>query len=265
MLLPDADIERYGFTDYGYHLPAIPYAAWLKRARAAPRRRGPRGAAKLAVLSHDRATSTRCCSTAAAGSPATSSSTRPAKKRCCWAALGVARESWRDYFPADRVLTAPCRADRVAAHLRGRARRRDGLARAASVSQVCTHVVHAYAAERARRRGARERARSSRASSCTARRSRARDPGRRVRRWQANCVALGEAACVFDPLHGVDLQAVQLGLVHLLPLFPVCDDFGSSATNTTRTCARPSSACATSSRRTTCSTATAARSGRARG
>ena len=31
MLVPDAEIERYGFTDYGYHLPAIPYAAWLKQ------------------------------------------------------------------------------------------------------------------------------------------------------------------------------------------------------------------------------------------
>jgi len=32
---------------------------------------------------------------------------------------------------------------------------------------------------------------------------------------------------VFDPIHGVDLQAVQLGLVHLLPLFPVHADYAS--------------------------------------
>jgi tryptophan halogenase len=38
-------------------------------------------------------------------------------------------------------------------------------------------------------------------------------------------VALGEAACAFDPLHFVDLHAVQVGLVHLLPLFPVQTDF----------------------------------------
>ncbi len=31
MLVPDAEIERYGFTDYGYHLPAFPYGAWLKQ------------------------------------------------------------------------------------------------------------------------------------------------------------------------------------------------------------------------------------------
>jgi tryptophan halogenase len=38
-------------------------------------------------------------------------------------------------------------------------------------------------------------------------------------------VAIGEAACVFDPLHFLDLHAVQVGLVHLLPLFPVAADF----------------------------------------
>ena len=54
---------------------------------------------------------------------------------------------------------------------------------------------------------------------------RAHDPGRRVVAWQRNCVGIGEAACVFDPIHGVDLQAVQLGLVHLLPLFPVNGDY----------------------------------------
>jgi tryptophan halogenase len=30
---------------------------------------------------------------------------------------------------------------------------------------------------------------------------------------------------VFDAIHGVDLQAVQLGLVHLLPLFPVSNEY----------------------------------------
>jgi len=54
---------------------------------------------------------------------------------------------------------------------------------------------------------------------------RTHEPGRRAIAWQHNCVALGAAACVFDPIHGVDLQAVQLGLVHLLPLFPVHPDY----------------------------------------
>ncbi len=58
---------------------------------------------------------------------------------------------------------------------------------------------------------------------------RVRDPGRREA-WIRNCVAIGETACVFDAIHGVDLQAVQLGLVHLLPLFPVSRDYGVERT-----------------------------------
>lgn len=43
--------------------------------------------------------------------------------------------------------------------------------------------------------------------------------------WQANCIGVGEAACVFDPIHDVGIHALQLGIVHLLATFPVTDDF----------------------------------------
>jgi tryptophan halogenase len=45
-------------------------------------------------------------------------------------------------------------------------------------------------------------------------------PGRSVQAWTKNCVAIGEAACVFDPVDGPGLHAIQTGLVHLLALFP---------------------------------------------
>jgi tryptophan halogenase len=54
---------------------------------------------------------------------------------------------------------------------------------------------------------------------------RACEPGQRAVAWERNCVAIGQAACVFDPVHSVDLQAVQIGLVHLLHLFPVQADY----------------------------------------
>jgi tryptophan halogenase len=38
--------------------------------------------------------------------------------------------------------------------------------------------------------------------------------------WQQNCVALGAAACVLDPLHDVAAFVLQLGIVHLLALLP---------------------------------------------
>ena len=85
--------------------------------------------------------------------------------------------------------------------------------------------------------------------------------------WAHNCVAIGEAACVFDPVHNVDLHAVQLGLVHLLACFPA-QQLASrpSATNITGSCGRPSSGSATSSPPITRSIAMAIRrSGRRRG
>jgi tryptophan 7-halogenase len=51
-----------------------------------------------------------------------------------------------------------------------------------------------------------------------------------VHAWEKNCVAIGEAACVFDPLHFLDLHSVQVGLVHLLHLFPVQAEFGVERT-----------------------------------
>lgn len=38
--------------------------------------------------------------------------------------------------------------------------------------------------------------------------------------WQQNCVAVGAAACVLDPLHDVAAFVLQLGIVHLLALLP---------------------------------------------
>jgi tryptophan 7-halogenase len=45
--------------------------------------------------------------------------------------------------------------------------------------------------------------------------------------WQANHIAIGATAGAFDPLFGLDLYAIQLGIVHLLSLFPVSADFAA--------------------------------------
>jgi tryptophan halogenase len=44
------------------------------------------------------------------------------------------------------------------------------------------------------------------------------------RPWRQNCVALGPAACRPDPIFGLDLHVLQLGLVHLISRFPVSTD-----------------------------------------
>jgi tryptophan halogenase len=45
-------------------------------------------------------------------------------------------------------------------------------------------------------------------------------PGLRAKAWSDNCVAIGAPACALDPLFDLDLHLVQLGIVHLLSLFP---------------------------------------------
>ena len=103
MLLPDAAIDGFGFTDYGYHLPAIPYGAWLKQLALrrgvhclATRELGirvdpQRGIGGL-LLDDGRAI----------GGDFFLDITGRDALLC--RALGVGRESWRDAFPVDRVL-----------------------------------------------------------------------------------------------------------------------------------------------------------------
>jgi tryptophan halogenase len=45
-------------------------------------------------------------------------------------------------------------------------------------------------------------------------------PGLRAKAWSGNCVAIGASACALDPLFDLDMHLVQLGIVHLLSLFP---------------------------------------------
>jgi len=134
-------------------------------------------------------------------------------------ALGIARESWRDAFPADRLMVAhaaPMPAPPAYAEIRAGETGWLGI----HPSQVCTHVVHAYSADTSDQAAFADAARLA-GLELHAVQVRPRAPGRRVEAWRGNCVAIGEAACAFDAIHGVDLQAVQIGLVHLLPLFPV--------------------------------------------
>ncbi len=60
------------------------------------------------------------------------------------------------------------------------------------------------------------------------------NPGCRHRVWEKNCIAVGEAACAFDPIHNVELQAVQSALVHLLALFPTDADYRAERTEYNR-------------------------------
>ncbi len=223
VLLPDEETEAFGRADYGYHLPALAYAASLK---ALARRLGVElhqamdvaptldadGDIAALDLGEDR------CVAGDLFVDATGA------EAVLMTALGVARDSWRAFFPADRVLRAqgprlpalPPYAD-IRAWARGWA----GL----YPSQAATHVVQVHASDLCTDDQAFELAGRIAGQPLTDAVVAVSDPGRRARAWAGNCVAIGEAACAFDPVHGVALHAVQLGLVHLLSLFPVSGDF----------------------------------------
>ena len=220
MLLPDAAIDRFGFTDYAYHLPAIPYAAWLRQLAL---RRGVRnhwsstlevrldaeGAIAELLLEGDRRVKGDFFLDVTGGEALLAS------------AMGVGRESWRESFMADRVMSAhSAPVSPVPIYSEVRAHARGWVALAAS--QVCIHVSQAYCSDIAPGPADLAAAAGIPLQGMVVRE---RHPGRRLRAWEKNCVAVGEAACVFDPLHFLDLHAVQAGLVHLLPLFPVQSDF----------------------------------------
>lgn len=220
MLVPDAAIDRFGFTDYGYHLPAIPYAAWLRQIAL---RRGVRcHATRTLDVRLDDATG--ISTLVLDGGHQVSGDfflDATGSEALVAGALGTGSESWRDVFTADRVLSA-LGALRSPVPIYSEIRAQASGWTALASSQVCIHTQQAYSSELVPDAAALEAAASMSLQNVVIR---GRHPRRRLRAWEKNCVALGEAACVFDPLHFVDLHALQVGLVHLLPLFPVQPDF----------------------------------------
>jgi len=223
MLLPDSDIDGFGFTDYAYHLPALPYGAWLRQlalrrgvhtvaARAVEVRLNAQHAISELLLDGERRISGDFFL------DVTGSEALLASK------LDTAQESWRAAFPADRVLSA-CAAplSPLPAYAEVRAQPEGWTALAAS--QECSHVQQAYCSELLPDASAHAVATRATGMALQDVVIRVSHPRRRLNAWVNNCVAMGEAACVFDPLHFLDLHAVQVGLVHLLPLFPVQADF----------------------------------------
>lgn len=221
MLMPDRTTERYGRTDYAYHLPALEYVRYLKRlaqqrgvtvheAVTASGVRDPLTGDVAAIALDDERRIGGQLFIDATGSDAL----------LIGSALGVAQESWRDSSPVDRILVAsgnvlasiPPYAE-IRAHANGWV----GL----YPTRSSTHVIQAYSSAR---RDASEALESAAAVSRLDLQNaaiRSCAPGIRTRAWERNVVAVGAAACAFDPVHSVDAQALQLGLVHLLSLFPV--------------------------------------------
>ena len=227
VLLPDEELEQFGRSDYGYHLPAIAYVSLLKSS-----------AQKLGVLIHhaveidverDSATGLIGAVTPrghaaiegdlfidASGSQGILTPTQSGT------------EDWSAFFPMDRRLVArgePFRTLPAYAELRIAETGWTALL----ASQAATHVVHAFAAADEDDEESLEKAASAAGMALKDAVVERIGVGIRNEAWAANCVAIGRSACELDPVFDLDLHVVQLGIVHLLSLFPAATVIGAES------------------------------------
>lgn len=224
LFIPDSESERYGRSDYGYHLPALAYAGVLKDlARQAG----------VAILSTGSLSPLRDAQTGLITALSLEGGGRvegdffldvTGPDALLIGGPGNGMERWG--FPATRVLTA--RGPRLVslppyAEVRGFA---DGWLslRPAQAGTFITAVWKAGPGEADLLR------RLPSLCGCVPQEAivRSSSPGLRARAWDGNCVALGAAAVRLDPLHDLDLLSVQQGLVHLLTHFPRTGRFAAA-------------------------------------
>ena len=227
MLLPDDATVAFGRTDYGYHLQTLAYVGVLKSNSAA-----------LGVTLHEAhaVEVVRSSSSDSITAVIVNGSTRIEgeffidatgdEARLLGGVLGVAEQSWRDHFPADRMLIA--RAPKFTSIPPFAEIRTSPLGwTALHPCQALTGVVHTYSSALTEDEAAlRAAAAAAGAPLCEAS-FHTLNPGRQARAWVGNCAAVGEAACRFDPIHDVTLHALQLSVVHLLSLFPIGAEFSA--------------------------------------
>jgi tryptophan halogenase len=226
MLVPDEATAAFGRTDYGYHLQTWAYVAYLKSL-----------AVSLGVECHavrdvevERAADGSIAAVLADGAPRIVGDlfvdASGADAVLMGRTLQVSRESWRPCFPADRVLFA--RAPAFTAIPPFAEVRTSGTGWTVLHPSRCgTGIVHSFCSDLVSDAAAVESASAAAGIKLTDATWRDSDPYIRARVWEGNCVAVGRAACDVDPLHDVELHVLQLGLVHLLALFPVCEVFAA--------------------------------------
>jgi tryptophan halogenase len=219
ILLPDDSTAPFGRTDYGYHLPAVAYAAFLKSL-----------AARMGVAIHQtRGFGVQRDSETGAIEAVELDDQAPVSGDYFIDATGASGEliSAVPDVAFDHSSPAPF-ADRVL-QARGAAFSSTpvyGEVRVSDESWTSLHatagqvgVTHAFAS--AAQTDDEALAGASRASGLDLQDAIARPivRGRRSRAWSGNCIAIGAAACALDPLMDLELHVAQLGLVHLISLF----------------------------------------------
>jgi tryptophan 7-halogenase len=224
MLLPDEATSVFGRTDYGYHMQTMAYVGYLKSISATL---GVKIYEALNVLV-ERKEDGLIAALTIDGSQRVDGQlfvdTTGEDAILIGQALDVPCEYWRQYFNVDRVLIARAPAFTTTPPFAEIRTARVGWT-ALHPNQVATGVVHAYSNGTSSDEAALESATAACGVKLADVDFHSVNPCIRSRIWEGNCVAVGGSACIFDPIHDVDLHALQLGIVHLLSLFPVTEQF----------------------------------------
>jgi tryptophan halogenase len=222
MLLPDEATLAFGRTDYGYHIQTLAYVSHLKanaatlgselyEARVVTVERDAGGS--IAAMNIDGTLRVD-------GQLFVDATGEDAL--LIGQALGVPVETWRHHFAVDRVLSARAPAFTSIPPFAEIRTRHDGWT-GLHPTRIGTRVTHAYGGGMLNDEAALKSATAASAATLADISIRSVNPGIRSRTWEGNCVAIGGSACSFDPIHDVDLHALQLGIVHLVSLFPVTE------------------------------------------
>ena len=222
LLIPDDESEKYGRSDYGYHLPAAAYARSL-RGLAVRDGIAIHAAETIEVVLGDGS----IAAVAVEGNRIEGDLFIDATgEGLLIDALGVARESWAATSPGDRwlVASAPKFAS-IPAYAEIRAHPLGWLGLYPSLAE--THVVQITASSLCSDEEALQAVTATGGLPLADVTLRRLDPGMRASAWAGNVVAIGDAAAAFDPLHNIDLLAIQAGLIKLLALYPIASDFSA--------------------------------------
>jgi tryptophan 7-halogenase len=224
MLLPDEATSAFGRTDYGYHLQTMAYVGYLKSISAT---RGVK-IYEAHQVSVEREENGSIAALIIDGSLRVEGQlfidTTGEDAILIGRSLGVPWSSWRQYFSVDRVLSARAPAFTSTPPFAEIRTARAGWT-ALHPNRVATGVVHAYSNGLLTDEAALQSATALSGVKLADVSFHSVNPSVRSSVWEGNCVAVGAAACLLDPIHDVELHALQLGVVHLLSLFPVTEQF----------------------------------------
>jgi tryptophan halogenase len=224
MLIPDEATSAFGRTDYGYHMHTMAYVGYLKSISST-----------LGVKMYEAQNATvECRGDGSVAALNIDGSLRIEGQLFIDAtgedailigrSLGVPCKSWRRLFNVDRILSGRAPAFTSSPPFAEIRTSRAGWT-ALHPNQIATGVVHAYSNGISSDEAALESASSAAGAVLADVSFHAADPCIRSTAWVGNCIAVGGSACVFDPIYNVDLHALQIGIVHLLSVFPVTEQF----------------------------------------